>query len=447
MDSFTIHSCLEIIAEEPKKTVKVAFLEEFLEDEDFGKVVKYAYDPLMNFGILKKIDTGGHSGTENFSEETWWILDKLADRILTGNSAKARVGDHLLFLNKESQELFHRILNKDLRAGFSAKSVNKAHKGFIKTFPYMRCSTQKEVPLTELNWEAGVFSQEKADGMFVNINVSGEALGFDSENPCNDVPFQTKVVTRAGQTFPRNFGGIDMMLVGGYQYHGEALVWNDIECEYLSRKKGNGRLNSVLQGGSLGENLHVHFRLWDMVPLEDVQEGICNTTYENRWGALRVATQGIGNKVHMVHSPVLHHMEEVQAHFDEVVGDGNEGLVIKNKSAIWKDGTSRQQVKMKAERECELLVEHINNGNGKYAGMVGSLACISLFGGVKVNVSGLTDAQRNDNSWPGSIITVKFNEVISSKSHGGALSLFLPRLVERRFDKHIPDTTEYILGL
>ena len=35
----------------------------------------------------------------------------------------------------------------------------------------MRCSLPTQVNLKDLEWSVGVFAQEKADGMFVNINV------------------------------------------------------------------------------------------------------------------------------------------------------------------------------------------------------------------------------------------------------------------------------------
>jgi DNA ligase-1 len=302
----------------------------------------------------------------------------------------------------------------------------------------MRCSTIKQVPLERLNWKDGVYAQDKADGEFVNITVK------------ENVP--TAITTRNGQPFPEGFGGIEMLLYSGYQYHGEALVVNLETGVDMPRKKGNGKLTSVLKGGSLPEGHEVRFVLWDMITLTALEDRLSSVPYQTRWEGLKEVCKGLPMNITLSPTMEVFTIFGAESHFFNTLERGGEGLILKDKSALWKNGTSQMQVKMKDEKECELFVEAIHEGKGKYVDCTGAIGCCSDDSGIRVNVSGFTDDERKDiwenkENWLGTIVSVKFNEVISSKSHGGAQSLFLPRFVERRNNKHEADTTEYIVGL
>ena len=433
MDSSTIYSCLDIIAGEPKTSVKIALLEEFLEDEDFRDIISMAYNPLVTYGVLA-IEPPLVPGDQDFTMHTFDILEKLANRELTGNEAHAEIKDQLSVLNKESGELFIQILNKDLRAGFTAKSINKARPGTIQRFPYMRCSTLNEVDLKLFDWNLGVYSQVKADGMFCNIDASDGI----------------RIFTRQGQPFP---GWVSRslydVLMPGYQYHGEMVMYKDNQA--LSRKTSNGLLNKVRQYGDLSDREEIHFFLWDMVPIKGIAEGEHVEAYSSRFANLQQMLFQHVKTVHTIPFKVVHSIDEAQEHFKKLIDKGYEGTILKDSRAIWKDGTSRLQVKLKAEKECELRVIGLNEGKGKYKGSTGSIVCSSDDGGVEVNVSGFTDEERDEiwdnwSKWINSIVTVRFNEVIDDKN-SDKLSLFSPRFVEKREDKQLTDTIEYIQGL
>ena len=85
-------------------------------------------------------------GYNTLNDESWDILERLASgEVRRSIDTIDLVTDHLGSLTGESQELFRRILKKDLRAGFGTAIVNKASKkingsALITDFPYMRCS-------------------------------------------------------------------------------------------------------------------------------------------------------------------------------------------------------------------------------------------------------------------------------------------------------------------
>jgi DNA ligase-1 len=101
----------------------------------------------------------------------------------------------------------------------------------------------------------------------------------------------------------------------------------------------------------------------------------------------------------------------------------------------WEDKRSKTQIKYKGELECDLKIVGIQEGQGKYAGMLGAILCESSDGLIKVSVgSGFTDDQRKRRDViVGKVAAVKYNARIVNRD--GEHSLFLPVLIEIRDDK------------
>ena len=133
--------------------------------------------------------------------------------------------------------------------------------------------------------------------------------------------------------------------------------------------------------------------------------------------------------------------EQAEVLFNDALANGEEGVIVKNGDSPWENKRSKYQVKMKAELEADLLVEAVNDGTGKYEGLVGSLSCTTKDGNLKVNVgSGLTDEDRkkDPDEFIGKIVSVKYNEKIIDKNSEN-WSLFLPIFQELRLDKSEAD--------
>lgn len=410
----------------------------------FLKVVTYAYDPFKIFGIsIAPNKTAGLAPGENKLEDpaTWRVLDDLIERKLTGDAARAKVQNMVNFLDEHSSEVFRRIINKDMRAGFGGSTINKCFKGTIPEFPYMRCSLPAKSNMPKWDWTAGIITQEKADGMFANVNH--DTSGF------------VWVTSRAGSLFPAGCLGIEgdmnLSLVASTQTHGELTVYQSgILCK---REIGNGILNSLLSGGELQQNQKVVFDAWDQIPLTSVvPKGKYSIPYKTRLSVL--ARQGINaqrfgiTSVRIIPTRVCKTKADAYIHYRELLKLGKEGIICKHPDAIWKDGTSTDQVKLKLEFEVELRVTGFLEGTPgtKTEATFGSLICQSECGKLVVGVSGFTDAKRqcihNDRPrWLNSIIAVRANDImVGDEITGDPYSLFLPRYVEDREDKTVADT-------
>ena len=443
MNSKDILIALNKVAENSSKNDKQALVTNFAANDEFKAVCKLAYDPFMIFGIQptkahEQIEPGELFFDENGTME---FLQDLIDRKLTGNAAKDALEKQLRTLNAESAELLIRILRKDLRAGFSESTINKAVPDLIPVFPYMRCSLPKEAKIAEWNWSKGVISQEKADGMFANGNRIKGTLYFAS---------------RQGSPFPMDeFGELveeaKVKLRENFQYHGELMVERD--GEILPREIGNGILNSVLKGGTFGEGERPIYFIWDLIPINAVKsKGQYNAPYLNRLKDIRDSVQECKH-IRMIETKAVTSMAAAYEHFFSLTKQGKEGTVIKRSDMIWKDGTSKDQVKLKVEAPCELEIYDIADGKvgSKNEGLPGALRCQSACGQLKVDVTVKNEKMRKEiekdrEHWKGKIVTVIFNQILNPSASNDDHSLFLPRLAEDtyRADKSEADSLERI---
>lgn len=445
-NSNEIFTIIETIAATASKNEKQALVTQHVQDEAFLKVVCLAYDPFITFGV-RNIPQQDPLATADgqFSEATWNLFSKLSSRELSGNAARDAIQYEINRLNPQSAELLARVLRKNLRADFSESTINKAMKGAIKEFPYMRCSLLKEVKVDQLDFESdgGAFSQEKADGTFANVSLEESGV--------------VMATTRQGTLIPiEAFKGFEeevrSRLKPGTQTHGEFLVLRDGVT--LSRKEGNGVLNHVLKGGSFAENEVPLYLAWDQIPLEAVKpKGRCNTPYKDRFAALEEQIGNKGVRLGIIPTRRVKSLKEAYAHYIELLGKGKEGTVIKFPNAEWFDGTSKEQIKLKLEVEVDLEVVAIQPGKAgsKIEGRAGALSCRSSCGNLAVDVTVKNEAMRdqvdaNPDDWIGRIVPLLANELLEPGKNNDLYSLFLPRMAEAayRTDKVVADDLERI---
>lgn len=443
MTSDQIFDAIEKIAATSSKNEKQALVGEYIKDEAFKRVMMAALNPLITYGMQKVPERDAH-GDELFNDETWEVIDQLAKRELTGSAAQAEVQIWMDKLTKKSSELLKRVIRKDLRAGFSESTVNKACKGLIPDFPYMRCSLPKDTKLDEWPWATGALSQVKADGMFANVDHELGGLVRITSRQGSPFPIEK---------FPRLEEEVRNRLTHGFQHHGELEVLRD--GVLLERQIGNGILNSVLNGGDFGPGEEVRYRVWDAIPLDKVvTKGKYEAPYAMRFAGIAGSLKAKpGSVIEIIPTRVVKSLKEAYAHAAELMKQGMEGTVIKHPKAIWKDGTSKEQVKLKLEFNVDLVVKGIVPGKEgtKNEGHAGSLACETSCGMLKVDVTVKNEDMRNrvdanQEDWIGRVIEVTANDIHEPSESNEFHSLFLPRMVEAnyRLDKTTADDLDRV---
>jgi hypothetical protein len=138
-------------------------------------------------------------------------------------------------------------------------------------------------------------------------------------------------------------------------------------------------------------------------------------------------------------------IEEAEIIFKRYLDQGQEGIILKDLNGPWEDKRAKHQIKFKGELECDLKIVGLQEGTGKYAGMLGAVLCESADGIVKTSVgSGFSDDQRKTLGPEiiGKVMAIKYNMRIRNKQ--GEESLFLPIVLEIREDKTVADSSQDI---
>lgn len=416
-----LYSIIKKLQSESKSTIKLEILREYV-DYDLLKVfICKTLNPRFNYFCSEKtfpnFDTCGELELDVDNLE--YITKELADRNITGDNSKLFIKKFGEALNKEQQEILKYVLLKDFRANVGEGLVSKVWSDFNWKPSYMRCSLPNAVKLSEWDWKNGVYSQLKCDGMFSSIT-------------------DKQAITRNGSTFPfdllpTSFKKEMRNIPDGVTLNGELLVKRNGVT--LSRKEGNGMLNSLLQGTPLQDDCELHYVAWD---IEDY-----SLPYTDRF--IEVLAICDGEYFNHVEYKMVYSLEQATQHFKEMLSQGQEGTVLKNPNGMWKDGTSKDCVKYKVEAELDMKVVGVVEGTGKYKGMLGALQLESECGLVKTDCgTGFSDKQRKvmlDN--PPKIVAIKANDLVDSKSKEG-YSLFLPVFLEERVDKSVADNIDRI---
>tara|TARA_R110000796_G_scaffold34020_6_gene87971 strand:- start:16934 stop:18238 length:1305 start_codon:yes stop_codon:yes gene_type:complete len=431
-----LNTFLNQLAGEPSRNAKIAMLEANKSNELLREVVRLALDPFTQF-YQRKIPVYKTSDTVTSLENALHALYTLSSRTVTGNAAIEYLRMLLSSVSADDAKVLERIIDKSLDCGVNSSTANKVWMGLIKEYPVMLCSPFEQRLVDKIKFPAYV--QLKMDGMRFNAIVRDGKCEFRSRNGK-----EIQLLGNLEQEFINLAGDIDCV------FDGELLVMMPGDDQFVDRQTGNGILNKANKGTISAEQAAlVHATVWDVIPYVLFSDSYCATPYSTRFSSLKKLIDEIparDKKIWLVSSDIVENIDQANAKFEEYLGLGLEGIILKDGSGPWEDKRAKHQIKFKGELECDLKIVAVEEGTGKYEGMLGAIVCESADGVVKVNVgSGFNDEHRKtlkEKDLLGKIVAVKYNTRIQNKS--GAESLFLPIFVEVREDKTDADNSKDI---
>lgn len=431
-----LNKFFESLAANSSRNFKIEQLTNYRDNETLREVVRLALDPFTQF-YIRKIPEYQYVGSESEHQTTLEMalenLYYLHSREVTGNAAIAHLRAILSGLTPDDAKVIERIIQKDLKCGVAISTANAVWAGLLNDYPVMLCSQFEEKLVNKVQFPALV--QTKMDGMRFNAIVRSGKVEFRSRNGK-----EIQLLGNLEEEFAKMAGDIDCV------FDGELLVKQD--GKILDRQTGNGILNKANKGTiSAAEAAKVHATVWDVIPYMYFVDGECPVPYGKRMETLNVLRdthQPV--KIELVDSWEVANYEEAKTLFEGLLAQGQEGIILKDKRGIWENKRAKHQIKFKGELECDLKIVAVEEGTGKYEGMLGAIVCESADGVVKVNVgSGFNDAQRKSykaQDLLDRIVAVKYNMRIKNKV--GEESLFLPIFVELRDDKDVADNSKDI---
>jgi ATP-dependent DNA ligase len=437
-----VDSIFNQLAATSSRLEKEAILTANKDNAILERVCFLALDPFINFYIRKipkyNTDVGPYVALQQALED----LLPLSTRAVTGNAAIEHLTNVLKNLEPEDAKVIERVIEKDLRCGVSEATVNKIWPGLIATYPCMLASGYEDKLVSKITWPANV--QLKLDGMRFNAIVKNGSVEFRSRNG--------KILNLLGQLeqeFLAIAGNDDVV------FDGELNVMDNDTLQFMPRQIGNGILSKAQKGTlTLGDAALIHATVWDWIPYEDFLRSECSMPYRMRLNSLFSSMDNAAfeknehrvGKVHKVWNKDVSNIQEAQDMFEELLGDGQEGIILKDLFSKWEDKRAKHQIKFKGELECDLMCVDWVEGTGKNAGRLGALVLESACGKIKVNVgTGFTDYDRNKitKDVVGKVISIKYNgRIVDQRT--GVSSLFLPVFIEVRNDKSVADNSKVI---
>ncbi len=390
------------------------------------EVVRLALDPFTQF-YQRKIPKYTPNTTAHAASLQSMLpsLGDLSGRVVTGNAAIDRLTAILEVVSADDAKVIERIIQKDLKCGVQVSTANAVWTGLVLEYPVMLCSPFEQKLVDKVKFPAYV--QLKMDGMRFNAIVKDGKCEFRSRNG--------KEIQLLGNLEKEFIALADNENV---VFDGELLVRDN--GVILDRQTGNGILNKANKGTiKADEASKVQATIWDVIPYEDFIVGKGTSKYKDRFETLQAIK--MPKKVSLVKSWEVDNYETAKALFEEMLQRGEEGIILKDMNGIWEDKRSKTQIKFKGELECDLKIVGIEEGTGKYAGLLGAIKCESSDGVIKVSVgSGFNDDQRKQGAEIiGKIAAIKYNMRIKNKA--GEESLFLPIVLEIRDDKEVADAS------
>lgn len=446
----SINDILLELDSDSSRLFKEATLKKHQNNNQLKQVISMALDPYRNF-YIKKIPDYTHLNTELSLADALVLLDDLSNRVVTGHKAVQHLNTILSSVSDADAAVITKIIRRDLRCGVSTSTVNKVWDKLVPEYSCLLCSVYDQKIAKNINYPAYV--QLKADGLRVNAIVCGGICTLYSRKGSGIYLKDDSLMNQ----FIKLAAGQDLVFDGELVGYSNGIM--------MPRKQGNGIANKAIKGTITEEESKLlNAVLWDVIPLADFKVGKCPIVYEDRFNLLqgRISAfytdtesivmdslSGINQKITLIDNFEVNCFDEAEAIFNEYLGKKLEGVIIKNKKSLWSNTRSKEQIKLKAEKVCELRITGFNYGEAgtKNEFRLGSLLGESGDGLVATNISGFSDKERDEltpKNTIGRIMSVMYNERITKKK-GGVDSLFLPRCVSFRDDKDVADTSDQIL--
>ena len=409
----------EITASASRK-YKQEVLTKYKDDEVVKQYLKIAYDPYLVFGISEKklhkqVSCVAYPA-DNVFDLFYWL-----EKHNTGTDAAIKMCQETLAViaskDQEAAALLEELICKDLSIGVDSKTINSVMPNLIPQFSCMLAQKYFEKP-------------EKLSGKTFAITTKLDGFRLIA---IKDKFGNIKFYSRVGQLVE---GLVEIEADLKYNFpndvalDGELTISNYFDMPSKDAYKAASKIIR-LKGDTPKTGLT--YRVFDMMTAEEFISQSCPAIYDARRSLL---DSYAGKATHIEVLPVLYRgndTSKITEFLDKITSEGGEGCILNLCDApyVWNRTWNLQKVKKFADMELEVL--DFEEGDGKYAGMLGAFICKYKNSIVKVG-SGLTNAERiaiwqNKESYKGKLITINYFEESFSD---GIPSLRFPTFVRFR---------------
>lgn len=437
----SIHAIIDELCASNSSNHKIAVLKKHKSDQLLQRVLKMTYDKVIYRYYLtmnhwhKKLGPSlfpsNSQPTRTLEQALDFLENKLSSREITGNAAIEAMDEVFHSVADDDRDLLIKMINRDLRINCGRTQINKVFGDLITKPVYMRCGVFSHKTAKDIKFPA--FIQLKADGTYREMQVSDGKIEF---------------LSRSGEQYNYTFADdLADQLPDGH-YMGEMIVEGT-----ENRAESNGLLNS--DNPPMDK---ITFYLWDYVTPEEYTNAsrkAKNTTkYSKRFRQLiEILSKVEHRQLKTIESHLVNSVSEAFEKVTAWMEQGLEGGILKDADGVYKDGTSKHQVKMKLEMDIDVRITGFKEGTigTKRENTFGAITFETDDGMIKGAVSGFSDDQLNQinsdrDSYIGKIMSVSCNDITKGRNND-YYALSHPRFNEVRTDKTETDTLERALEI
>lgn len=422
---------ISALEDHPSRLNKEAIIEAQAEvsNTEFFEGVRMALSPYVTFGIKKVPEKTEDSGEGLHWESFALIATGFCSRTITGNTARDTVTNLMAKATKKQwNNWYRRILIKDLRCGVSEKTVNKVLKKFkkIPSVPVFACQLAYGVDEHPKKVAGPKLVEVKLDGVRVITVVYPEGVVIQySRNGKELVNFE-----HIKEQFKKTAHCLTEPMV----FDGEVMSSSFQDLMKQVHRKSNVKANDAV------------LNLFDMLPLEDFERGVCKAKQIDRSFTLNTwfndNSDDLPNVQILTQEMVDFDTEQGQAKYSEInrraLEGGYEGIMIKDPNAKYECKRSVSWLKQKPVIEVSLSIIEVEEGTGRNVGRLGAFVCSGSDNGKEITVnvgSGFSDDDRvsfynNRSSLIGQVVEVRADVI--TQNQDGSYSLRFPRFVRFR---------------
>lgn len=416
-DCFMIFEKLESVS---GRNDKISILSKGINNKSLKKLLYLALDPYLTFGVKKTPKPKKLvKQTDYVSSYARFIrlTQQLSQRKLTGNAALDAIQKFFSKCTKLEYKWYDRILQKDLKCGTNAKTINKAFgEEIIKIFNIAKGESFKDYFPSSNNIAVeykldGIrcFAIKKSKDNVVLLSSSGrELFGYDEiEQAVKDLP--------------------------GSKYI--------LDCELISGGSFNATSSSR---GKKEKGKKAILNIFDMIPIESMETGFYKAPYYKRKKELYEFFNDIDSNVFNIvkytgpFEITDYDDQQLIDVYETALEEGFEGIMLKvwDSPYTWK--RTRDWIKMKPEESFDGEIIDVEEGTGKNKGRLGAFI-VEVKQGMIVRVGGGYKDHERIEFWNkrkemiGKIIEFKGQEITDNKS--GTHSVRFPNFKRLREDK------------
>lgn len=389
-----------------------------------------AYNPYFTFHVRQVPETQGLTGRDNSWPRFWALLENLRTRGVTGHAARDAIAAlSQEFDSDEWNTVCRRVITKDLRCGISEKTLNKVLGKTDWAIPVFTCQLAEDSSDQPKKLRGQRRLEVKLDGVRVLAVVQGMSVTLYSRNgkEFENFPQIAQAIEQNRQLF--QFGSASG---GRFVLDGEVVGTSFQTLMRQARRKRDAETSDMV------------FHVFDIIPLDDFQEGVCKTPQRERLAQLERVRAQLNSQCVSIMPGMEVDLDTAEGHdvmrrFAEAsVKQGYEGIMIKDVDAPYRCKRVDAWMKWKPTITVDLTIVGFEEGTGRNAGRLGAFVCEGDDNGrhIRVNVgTGVSDLDRdeywaNRDSLLGHLVEIQADAV--TQNQDGSYSLRFPRFLRFR---------------